>query len=52
MSQINLLVIEDEAAQIQVYEDVIAQYNKKNTPQFQYTICKKIMSISSYIILF
>jgi CheY-like chemotaxis protein len=36
---INLLIIEDEPAQIQVYEDVIAQFNKKNDPTFNYTIC-------------
>jgi ActR/RegA family two-component response regulator len=40
MSKINILIIEDEAPQIQVYEDVISQYNKKNELQFEYKICK------------
>lgn len=40
MSEICLLIIEDEAAQIQVYEDVIAQHNKNHKPIFKFTICK------------
>ena len=40
MSKVNILIIEDEAPQIQVYEDVISQYNKKNDLQIAYTICK------------
>jgi CheY-like chemotaxis protein len=40
MSKINILIIEDEEPQIQVYEDVIHQYNKKNSLQIEYTICK------------
>ena len=40
MSKVNILIIEDEAPQIQVYEDVISQYNKKNELQIAYTICK------------
>jgi hypothetical protein len=37
---VNILVIEDEEPQIQIYEDVIFQYNKKNKLQIAYTICK------------
>lgn len=38
---INLLLIEDEPSQIQVYEDVIDNYNKKNSDiKFRYLICK------------
>jgi len=40
MSKVNILIIEDEAPQIQVYEDVISQYNKKNELQITYRICK------------
>ncbi|HYG38085.1 MAG TPA: hypothetical protein VD908_05675 [Cytophagales bacterium] len=40
MSPINLLIIEDEHTQIQAYEDVIEQHNKKNEYTFVYTICK------------
>jgi CheY-like chemotaxis protein len=40
MEEINLLIIEDEKAQIQVYEDVITQHNKKHEPKFSFTICK------------
>lgn len=39
MSEINLLIIEDEPAQIQMYQDVIGQYNKKNDIKFTYTFC-------------
>lgn len=40
MSKIKLLVIEDEPAQIQMYEDVIFQHNKKGGIQFSHLICK------------
>ncbi|PZR26414.1 MAG: hypothetical protein DI535_14180 [Citrobacter freundii] len=40
MNQINLLIIEDETAQIQTYEDNIYQHNKKSEYKFTYTICK------------
>jgi CheY-like chemotaxis protein len=40
MNKINILIIEDEAQQIQVYEDVILQYNKNNELKFSYKICK------------
>jgi hypothetical protein len=40
MVNINLLIIEDEKAQIQMYEDVIAQHNAKNEINFTYKICK------------
>jgi hypothetical protein len=40
MPGINLLIIEDEPAQIQMYGDVIGQFNKKNDIQFSYTLCK------------
>jgi len=38
-----ILIIEDEAAQIQVYEDVILQYNKKNELQITYKICRNFI---------
>lgn len=40
MSEIFLLIIEDEQAQIQVYEDVIEQYNKKNSFKLNCTFCR------------
>jgi CheY-like chemotaxis protein len=40
MSPVKLLIIEDEPPQIQVYEDVISQYNKKNDLKIEFTICK------------
>ncbi len=40
MCKINILIIEDEAPQIQVYEDVIAQYNKTSDLQITWTICQ------------
>jgi hypothetical protein len=40
MDTINILIIEDETQQIQVYEDVISQFNKTNELQFTYTICE------------
>lgn len=40
MEPINLLIIEDEASQIQVYEDVINQFNKAKEQSFSFTICK------------
>ena len=40
MPLINLLIIEDEPAQIQMYADVIEQFNKKNSIQFSYNLCK------------
>ena len=40
MEKINLLIIEDEESQIQVYLDVISQYNKKNELKIEFRICK------------
>ncbi|MCE7994677.1 MAG: response regulator [Roseivirga sp.] len=40
MTQINLLIIEDEPAQIQVYEDIIFQHNKKSEYQVVQEVCK------------
>lgn len=40
MPEINLLIIEDEPAQIQVYGDVISQHNKTSEPKLTYDLCK------------
>lgn len=40
MNIVNILIIEDEAAQIQAYGDSISQYNKKNELKIEYKICK------------
>lgn len=40
MSKVNILIIEDEDVQIQVYDDVISQYNKKNELQIGFTVCR------------
>ena len=39
MSDISLLIIEDEQRQIQVYQDTIETHNKKNDLKFTPTIC-------------
>lgn len=35
-----ILIIEDEPAQIQAYQDTIEQYNKKKEPKIDFEICK------------
>jgi len=37
---LSLLIIEDEVAQLQIYNDAIDQFNKKNLVQIKQTICK------------
>lgn len=40
MSSINLLIIEDEDAQLEAYNDAIDSFNKKNEIKIERTICK------------
>jgi len=40
LSHMRLLIIEDDAAQIQAYEDTIGQHNKKKEPKINYEICR------------
>lgn len=40
MEKVKILIIEDEPDQIQAYEDVIEQYNKKNDLKIEFEICK------------
>lgn len=43
MGNINLLIIEDEGAQLQAYDDSIDSFNKKNTTQISRTVCKTFL---------
>jgi CheY-like chemotaxis protein len=40
METLTILIIEDDEAQIQIYEDVIEQYNKNSEPKIEFEICQ------------
>jgi hypothetical protein len=44
MDDLKLLIIEDEAVQIQMYQDIIEQFNKKNDLQIDTEICDDFIS--------